>query len=321
MSLKNQLSERQKVEQYLKEYCIVEYLDEILNKVLLDRPVNPYIQLSDNLKSKVLPEIFSVRLENVFDNGLYGVKAVVETSLGPFFSCVNYVRDTVDVQKPLVPTPFNGLGAAKDDKKDKGKKGAPVEPDPLSDVTVFENPNQQRDFYVTNLKLEELLVPLKDIKDIKKVDDILLNQITNIKKEESLAISMTFCKLAAAFSGLTLYEFLAELCWKEEASDQLNLTANTSNIKPFNVSSYLSIPVPSLTILSRTNHKFITQSLHVSPYRTSTYEGAVEALHRFNHILGQFDKINKPVRMTRKGTLIMENMNTFDDLYKVSTFS
>lgn len=318
MSKKSQITERQKVEQYLKEYCIVEYIDEILNKVLLDRPKNPYIQLAENLKSKVFPEVFSIRLENVYDNGLYGVKAIAETSLGTFFSCVNYVRNTVDVQKPLQPTPFNGLGGAgKDDKKnDKNKKGATtVEVDPESQY-VSENLNQQRDFSVINMKLEEILVPLKEFKDIRKVDDILINQIANLKKEESLAISMTYCKIAAAFNGQHLYEFIAELCWKEEESDQLNLTAS-STPKAFTLSSYLSIPVPSLTILSRTNNRFITQSVHISPYKTSTLEGAVEALHRLNNTFVHFDKVNKPARMTRKGTLVMDNMNTFDELYKV----
>jgi phosphoribosylformylglycinamidine (FGAM) synthase PurS component len=62
MSIKEQVSERKLVEDYLHLYCIEELIDEALNEICEKRPANPYVELARLIEAKTLPEIIDVKL-------------------------------------------------------------------------------------------------------------------------------------------------------------------------------------------------------------------------------------------------------------------
>ena len=62
MTSEEEISERKKVEDYLRLYCLEELLDEALNTLLETRPVNPYVDLAKLIEAKTLPEIIDVKL-------------------------------------------------------------------------------------------------------------------------------------------------------------------------------------------------------------------------------------------------------------------
>ncbi len=78
-------SERTKIENYLKLYCLEECLDEAINEVVEKRPANPYLHISRFMETKTLPEIMDLRLVCcIVGRGLVGVEATLTTNLSQF---------------------------------------------------------------------------------------------------------------------------------------------------------------------------------------------------------------------------------------------
>ena len=81
------VSERKKIEDYLKLYCIEDVIDEALNKLVDVRPSNPYVALGQMIQAKTMPEIIDVKIHPICSaNARGGVKASVITNLGTFYA-------------------------------------------------------------------------------------------------------------------------------------------------------------------------------------------------------------------------------------------
>ena len=89
-----QSSERIEIEEYLKTYCIEECLDEVLNKVISERPKNPYMSISKAIESKTLPEIIEIKLNLIIVGGQrFGVQAKVLTNISSFTGTATYSKE------------------------------------------------------------------------------------------------------------------------------------------------------------------------------------------------------------------------------------
>lgn len=96
------LNERKDIEDYMKLYCIEEYLDEALNTVVTERPKNPYVLLSQCLESKTLPEIIDVAVNPVLVNQqMIGVKVTLITNISNFCGIASYPCRPDDFQTGL----------------------------------------------------------------------------------------------------------------------------------------------------------------------------------------------------------------------------
>ena len=101
-------SERVEIEEYLKTYCIEECLDEVLNKVISERPKNPYMSISKAIESKTLPEIIEIKLSLIIVGGQrYGVQAKVLTNISSFYGIATYNKDLP--MDPDFPKEYTGL--------------------------------------------------------------------------------------------------------------------------------------------------------------------------------------------------------------------
>ena len=58
----NRGSEREKIEKYLKQYCIETLLDEVLNELVDIQPMNPYEEMARYIACKSKPEIMDVQI-------------------------------------------------------------------------------------------------------------------------------------------------------------------------------------------------------------------------------------------------------------------
>ena len=86
------VSERKKIEDYLKLYCIEDLMDETLNQLLETRPSNPYVFLGNLIQAKTMPEIIDLKIRAICtSNARGGVKASVITNLGTFEAYVGEV--------------------------------------------------------------------------------------------------------------------------------------------------------------------------------------------------------------------------------------
>ena len=87
----NQQSERQKIEEYLKFYCINEVIDEVINELVETRPVNPYVAMCGMMERHTMPEIVEVMINGTFvGRGHAGVIATVVTNIGSFTGTAAY---------------------------------------------------------------------------------------------------------------------------------------------------------------------------------------------------------------------------------------
>jgi hypothetical protein len=78
-------TDRKKIEEYLKLYCIEEILDETINDIIERRPTNPYVEIAQLIEAKTMAEIIEVKIKPVLiGSGNVGVQAIVLTNLGPF---------------------------------------------------------------------------------------------------------------------------------------------------------------------------------------------------------------------------------------------
>ena len=86
------VSERKKIEDYLKLYCLEDLIDETLNQLLETRPSNPYIALGKMIQAKSMAEIIDVKIKAMCAaNATGGVKVSVITNLGIFEACAGEI--------------------------------------------------------------------------------------------------------------------------------------------------------------------------------------------------------------------------------------
>lgn len=79
------VSERTKIEKYLKHYQLQECLDEAINELIDIRPANPYMHIAKFMEDKTMAEIMDLKLRCiVLPRGLVGVEALVTTNLAVF---------------------------------------------------------------------------------------------------------------------------------------------------------------------------------------------------------------------------------------------
>jgi enolase len=80
-------TERQLVEDYIAQFSIESMLDEVLNVLLEERPVNPYTTMAKLIEAKTMPEIMDVTLTAIIvEGGVGAIEARVVTNLGEFIS-------------------------------------------------------------------------------------------------------------------------------------------------------------------------------------------------------------------------------------------
>eukprot|EP00605_Chrysophyceae_sp_TOSAG23-4_P000670 GSChrysophyteH1.ASY1.ANO1.752.1 assembled CDS len=79
------LSERTLIENYLKEYCIQDCLDEVINEIVEKRPSNPYMHISKFMETKTHGEILDIKLRTILTaRGCVGVESTVTTNFTTF---------------------------------------------------------------------------------------------------------------------------------------------------------------------------------------------------------------------------------------------
>eukprot|EP01036_Dinobryon_divergens_P035564 gene35564-46123_t len=79
----NEKSERQQIEEYLKLHCIEEMLDETINSVIEQRPINPFLEISKIIEATSIPEILNVSITAVLMPGCCcGLEVAVHSNLG-----------------------------------------------------------------------------------------------------------------------------------------------------------------------------------------------------------------------------------------------
>ncbi len=166
------ISERAKIEGYLKQYCLEECLDEAINEVVDKRPSNPYMLISRFMETKTFPEILDLQLSVcIIGRGLTGVQATLTTNLADFVAVY-----------PLGP--YHPLGAFSD-----------------ADMLV--------DFAVLQSKGKEALKG-QDPSKTEEIDETI-SKIPNVTHAVAMAMSIACCRAGARHSGnKPLYKFMAE---------------------------------------------------------------------------------------------------------------
>lgn len=84
------MNEKKEVEEYLKLYCLEECLDEIMNNIVIERPTNPYMEISRLFEAKTLPEIIDIEFKPILMGGTIGVRAIVITNISKFCGVASY---------------------------------------------------------------------------------------------------------------------------------------------------------------------------------------------------------------------------------------
>ena len=166
------ISERTRIESYLKQYCLEECLDEAINQVVDKRPSNPYMLISKFMETKTYPEILDLKLTVCFaGRGLPGVQATLTTNVAAFtasFPTAGY-------------TPMG----------------------------EFSDGDMLLDFSVLQSKGKEALKG-QDPTKTEEIDEII-STIPNITPAVAMAISMACCRAGARHSNnMPLYAFLSE---------------------------------------------------------------------------------------------------------------
>ena len=184
MSATMQMTERQKVEEYLKFYCINEVLDEVINELVETRPLNPFVAMCGMMERHTMPEIVDVIVNPTFvGRGHTGVIATVITNIGQFTGTSAY--------------PYASMADPA------GEGGA-------YDVT--------RDFSRAQDSLRNALCKL-DPRNLSEVDK-LIDGMPEIDNTVAIAVSMACCRAGAKHKGLPLYRYLNTIGVKDTEQAQ-----------------------------------------------------------------------------------------------------
>lgn len=94
-------SERQAVEEYLRLHSIQECLDDVINDLVVKRPLNPFIAITQMMEMKAVSKIIDVQIcTSICGRGSCGVLATVVTNIGPFTAIVAYPYNSVEIETP-----------------------------------------------------------------------------------------------------------------------------------------------------------------------------------------------------------------------------
>jgi hypothetical protein len=81
----NANKDRQEVESYIRLYCLEEILDEVMNHLILTLPQEPFLEISNFIQRKTLPEIFKVTISSIIVGcGNLGLCVEVMSNIGSF---------------------------------------------------------------------------------------------------------------------------------------------------------------------------------------------------------------------------------------------
>jgi enolase len=166
------ISERTRIESYLKQYCLEDCLDEAINQVVDKMPSNPYMQISRFMETKTYPEILDLKLTMCFaGRGLAGVEVALTTNIATFTASFPVASYT-----------------------------------PMGE---FSDGDMLLDFSVLQSKGKEALKG-KDPTQTEEIDELIAG-IPNITAPVAMAMSMACCRAGARHSGnKPLYTFLSE---------------------------------------------------------------------------------------------------------------
>ena len=192
----NRGSEREKIEKYLKQYCIEALLDEVLNELVDIQPMNPYEEMARYIACKSKPEIMDVQiLPMVFIHTCIHVQYI---HLSQFYVSQLSENSSNALQGILITNLGKFAGTA-------------YLPSSL--------------WSLLGEKSEELLFPFKQIlletnpKDFAAIDTALLTIKTPISADLTVIIrrslSIAACKAAATHNGSTIYRFISSLSFSE----------------------------------------------------------------------------------------------------------
>lgn len=84
------MNEKKEIEEYMKLYCLEQCLDEIMNIIVVDKPTNPYMEISKLFQSKTLPEIIDISFQPIIISGSTGVRAILLTNVSKFSAICSY---------------------------------------------------------------------------------------------------------------------------------------------------------------------------------------------------------------------------------------
>jgi enolase len=171
MSNDDKLSERTKIENYLRDYQLQECLDEAINELIDVRPPNPYLHIARFMETKTMAEIMDLKLRAVIlGRALMGVEALVTTNL----------------------TVFSGIA-------------------PISKYVTSAASSEASllDFSMIESKVKEAIRGL-DPCNLRVIDNELL-EVPGITPPVALAISIACCRAGARHNGKTLVRYLAAM--------------------------------------------------------------------------------------------------------------
>jgi enolase len=94
-------SERQAVEEYLRLHSIQECLDDVINDLVVKRPLNPYIAITKMMEMKASSTITDVHVHtSMGGRGGYSILATVVTNIDSFSASVAYPYNSMEIESP-----------------------------------------------------------------------------------------------------------------------------------------------------------------------------------------------------------------------------
>lgn len=94
-------SERHAVEEYLRLHSIQECLDEVINDLVVKRPVNPFIAITKMMEMKAVSKITDVQVQtSMGGRGSSSILASVMTDIGSFSANVAYPYNIMEIESP-----------------------------------------------------------------------------------------------------------------------------------------------------------------------------------------------------------------------------
>lgn len=94
-------SERQAVEEYLRLHSIQECLDDVINDLVVKRPLNPFTAITKMMEMKALSKITDVQVHtSMGGRGSNSILATIVTNIGSFSASVAYPYDAIEIESP-----------------------------------------------------------------------------------------------------------------------------------------------------------------------------------------------------------------------------
>eukprot|EP00937_MAST-01D_sp_MAST-1D-sp2_P002164 g2164.t1 len=187
--------ERKEVEDYLKQHSLEDAINEVINSIVKDKPVDPYVVLADMLKqrSQAQKGILSLKASEVLDpRGMPAIEVTLTSNKGIFRAATAAKLTGVDPADPPecrrdgVEERFCGMGVT---------QVVDAINSVIAPALLGKDPKEQQ-------KLDELVVQAAQPAD--EGEPPLGNDVL-------LAVSMAVCKAGASDLGVPLHEHIAGL--------------------------------------------------------------------------------------------------------------